>query len=187
MDASRQHAERADGKSEPGSNKKGFYRPCSLVSAVYPPLLIVGAISIPWGAILLWRARVNDRRLLKRMKIASRSITVDQLMHDLNENRGTLLIEAVSPKLPTRIWFVPEDIRSTSPYQCEPHGGPSKYLLAPAPELESFYKWCEGRFTDESSGSGFLVEVSNEERATIQEMAKNSGFLVTWKVKDKER
>jgi len=158
-------------------------------SLPFIPLLFLGAaVSIPSVAVHQWLAKRWKTQHVNRMKEAGRFLSYEAFWSHVEEGKGTILIEAVAPKEPTRIWWVEEDIQATCPYQCRSGlDYPFYNVFLPEPELEDFRNWCESRFTNELSGSGKLVDISEKQKAGLREKLPSTAFLVTWKPKDKSR
>jgi hypothetical protein len=147
-----------------------------LGSLIIIPILLIGAIvSFPVGFVMnsLWRWK--ERRFMRRMAKGHRLIECSEFVQEIDQNRGTVVIERISMKGRTLWWWTPDDIYVKSPYPIE--GASSVY---PDPEFHAFYKWCYETYTHPTTGSGRLVSCTPEQRRSFKDKVRSGHVVTTW-------
>src|SRR5690349_2638119 len=84
--------------------------------AVVTLLVVVAALSIPYGAIHkhIWCRR--KRQFTEKLKRQNRILEWDRVSKELRQQRGTLIVEQLSVKGPVRWWWTTENVYDACPH-----------------------------------------------------------------------
>jgi hypothetical protein len=135
----------------------------SLVLSLFgiPVVLIVGVLSLPFGAAALVLVplsvayfRHRERRFAKEMRSAGRFMEWELFTAAMAEKRGTLIKEWFSEKGPVRCWWTEDTIPTISPNRWTDFGFEAVY----GREYDDFSCWCHERYLD--PGRVLLVSCS---------------------------
>ncbi|MBZ5524527.1 MAG: hypothetical protein LAP21_19990 [Acidobacteriia bacterium] len=140
-----------------------------------PGMLIGGALSLPAGLALkfLWRRR--ERRLMIQMASSHRLMDWNAFVQEVDQSRGTVIIEQESYKGPTRWWWTPDDVDVQSPH---PVDNASHALHDPA--FHPFYAWCHETYTNAATGRGMLISCTPEQRRSFKDKIRSGRAVTTW-------
>jgi hypothetical protein len=120
-----------------------------------PVILIVGVASIPVCMFERRIMRQREKRFAADMKTVGRLVSWIEARSQIDNERGTLIEESVSPD-GYRLWWTSEDIPTVSPYPCCFEDGkiPDVQVYRP------FFEWCRFRFTNPESGTAQLIDLA---------------------------
>jgi hypothetical protein len=142
------------------------------------PVLFIGAVlSFPVSFVVnsVWRRR--ERRFLRTMDASRRLMEWRQFIHEMEQNRGTTIIERLSMKGRTLWWWTPDDIYAKSPHPVE--GSSSVF---PDPVFAPFYAWCRETYTNAATGQAMLVSCTPEQRRSLKDHISTRRAVTTWPV-----
>ena len=142
-----------------------------LVSITFIPLLLIGAVvSIPVTWIMRATSRRKERRFAADMRLTGRQMPWQEVRSQIESGNGTIILEIVSEKGPWRLWWTPEDVTATSPYEC----CFERWPVWAETDYSKFFEWCRCRFTDSERGEAFLVETLDLDRKEIHNLEKTA-------------
>lgn len=135
-----------------------------VVSLLFLPVLLIGGVlSIPMTALHQHLQRERERKFLDQMAMVSRVSSWAAVRNAVPE-AGTLIGEYHSPKGPFRIWWTEESISECSPHPCCFEELPWVF------ESTEFFDWCAARYTDATTGTAVLIEVSDSDRDEMRRL-----------------
>jgi hypothetical protein len=140
------------------------------------PVLLIGAVvSFPVSFISNSRWQRRERRFLKTMDANGRLMNWPDFVHEIDQNRGTTIIERISIKGRTLWWWTPDDVYAKSPHPVE---GLSS--LFPDPVFAPFYEWCRETYTNATSGQAMLVSCTSKQRRSFKASLSNRRAVTMW-------
>lgn len=133
-----------------------------VVLIVVGPLLGIAALlSIPVTCILRLLDQLREAKLKRNLSRTARLMPWPEARQRIQSN-GTFIQEFVTVKVPSRLWWTPEDIETISPHACcfNEH----QWM---ADDCAAFCNWCYHRYTHPSSGTAFMVVWEKSDGAEV--------------------
>lgn len=143
-----------------------------------PILLVVAAASIPYGWVRRNLVKQRNLRFERRMKSTARLKTWNDIETSLADRTGTFVVESLSMKGPSRLWWTPDTISEFSPFPFVSSDNQDRSCYEM--EFRPFGNWCFYRYTSPRSGKAYLVEIPVEQSQEIWKRVKTARYISTY-------
>ena len=120
---------------------------------VFPLLIVLWILSIPFGVLAAVGAGIDTRRRRReeqRLLRRGRFLEWTEVERRSRESASTLIVRA-GHMSPREFWWVPEDVPAVSPV---PPPSPFDVVL-PGAHLQPFNEWCWSRYISVPNGAAF--------------------------------
>jgi hypothetical protein len=166
---------------QPQRGRELLFRIATLLNPVFwivaIPFFLIERLSHPYAALLAARRRREERRFAGDMARANRRMDWRAFEQSLNEKRGTLIVEALSPKGPTRWWWTSDDMASGTPYRFP------KTLMEAVTDFDGLFdeacRWCHEEYTG-VGGNALLVLSSDVPEMIAPLIGAPVGITISW-------
>ena len=116
---------------------------------------------------------VNELRVRRRMRVASRFLSWHTAIDRIGNARGTLILESPTAGWNvTRAWWTPDNVLALSPAPPPDASERDVLVLIRHP----FIEWCHEHYTDLDRGTAYLVAVYNGHRSAKRLVARFPGI-----------
>ncbi len=129
---------------------------------VFPFLILVCAVVLPVNAVGFLVMARRERKFSQRMKALGRTVDFASIRQDLENGRGTLMLETFSFEGPTRAWWTEDDISALCPYPIA-----DWFSMLHRPGFEDVRHWLAETYTART-GKALLVLGSREEWSSVR-------------------
>ena len=120
-------------------------------------LLIGGALSIPYSAVRRRLLRRRSRAFEQQMKAAGRLIPLSDFIRQIEQGRGTLIVERSSFKGPVDIWWTADNT-----YQLCPYPAVDWLTMLQDKEFQPVSRWYKEHYTSAQTGRALLVAARHD-------------------------
>jgi hypothetical protein len=143
-----------------------------------PILMMAAVVSIPYAWARRTLVKRKELRFKRRMKSMARLKTWNDVESCLADKTATFVVESLSMKGPSRLWWTPDRISEISPFPFV--SSDNRDRLCYEMEFRPFGNWCFHRYTSPRSGKAFLVEIPVEQSKEIWKRVTTAGCISTY-------